>query len=38
MPSRLVVTEGSLERLAERLTSEEPPSPALRELMGGHRD
>ena len=38
VPSRLVVTEASMERLAERLASDEPPTPALRELMrGGQR-
>lgn len=38
VPSRLVITEASMERIAERLESEEPPTPALRELMrGGQR-
>jgi antitoxin component of RelBE/YafQ-DinJ toxin-antitoxin module len=34
VPSRLVVTEDSMKRVAVRLASEEQPTPALRELMG----
>jgi hypothetical protein len=37
VPSRLVVTQASLERLAERLASDEPPTEALRKLMAGGR-
>ena len=33
VPSRLVVTEASLKRLAAPVASSEPPTPALRELM-----
>jgi hypothetical protein len=32
VPSRLVVTEASMKRVAARLASDEPPTPALREL------
>lgn len=35
IPARLVITESSMERLAERLTSDEEPTPALRALMTG---
>ncbi len=35
VPSRLVVTEASMERIAQQINSDEPPAPALRELMGG---
>jgi antitoxin component of RelBE/YafQ-DinJ toxin-antitoxin module len=31
VPSRLAVTEASMERVATRLVSDEPPTPALRE-------
>jgi len=34
VPSRLVVTEDSMKRVAARLASDEQPTPALRELMG----
>jgi len=33
VPSRLVVTEDSIKRVAARLASNEPPTPALRELL-----
>jgi len=33
VPSRLVVTEDSMKRVAARLASDEPPTPALRELL-----
>jgi hypothetical protein len=33
VPSRLVVTEASMKRVATRLASGEPPTPALRELL-----
>jgi len=35
IPSRLVVTEASMERLVQLIDSDEPPTEALRELMGG---
>jgi len=34
VPSRLVVTEDSMKRVAARLASDEQPTPTLRELMG----
>jgi hypothetical protein len=34
VPSRLVVTEASMKRVAARLASDEPPTPALHELIG----
>ncbi|MFZ1344058.1 hypothetical protein [Thiothrix eikelboomii] len=33
VPARLVVSEASLERIAERLNQDEDPTPALRALM-----
>ena len=33
VPSRLVVTLASMKRVAARLASDEPPTPALRELL-----
>jgi hypothetical protein len=33
VPSRLVVTEASMKRVAARLASDDPPTPALRELL-----
>jgi hypothetical protein len=33
VPSRLVVTEASMKRVAARLASDDPPTPALRDLM-----
>ena len=33
VPARLVVSEASLERIAERLNQDEEPTPALRALM-----
>lgn len=33
IPARLVVSEASLERIAERLNQDEEPTPALRALM-----
>ena len=33
VPSRLVVTEASMKRVAARLASDEPPTPALRGLL-----
>ena len=37
VPSRLVVTEASMERIADRLAAGAPPTPALQALMGGGR-
>ncbi len=36
IPARLVLSEASLLKLAERLASSEEPTPALRALMAGH--
>ena len=33
VPSRLLVSEATLERLVDRIESDEPPTPALRKLM-----
>jgi hypothetical protein len=33
VPARLVLTEDSMKRVAARLASDDPPTPALRDLM-----
>lgn len=38
VPSRLVITEASLNRVAARIASNKPSTPALRELMRDARD